>query len=48
MKRLRRVKILATLGPASQETAVLKRLLAPLSRKRIQREKAYFAGPSGE
>ena len=29
-------------------TAVFKRLLAPLSRKRIQREKAYFAAPSGE
>lgn len=29
-------------------TAVLKKLLAPLSKARIQREKAYFAGPSGE
>jgi hypothetical protein len=29
-------------------TALLKRLLAPLSRERIQREKTYFAGPSGE
>lgn len=29
-------------------TAVLKKLLAPLFKARIQREKAYFAGPSGE
>ncbi len=27
MRRLRRVKILATLGPASQDRAVVKRLL---------------------
>lgn len=29
-------------------TALLKKLLAPLFKARIQREKAYFAGPSGE
>lgn len=29
-------------------TAVLKKLLAPLTRTRIAREKAYFAAPSGE
>ncbi|MGP9824516.1 dialkylresorcinol condensing enzyme [Ectopseudomonas khazarica] len=29
-------------------TALLKKLLAPLFTARIQREKAYFAGPSGE
>lgn len=28
--------------------ALLKKLLAPLSRDRTLREKAYFAGPSGE
>jgi hypothetical protein len=28
--------------------ALLKKLLAPLSRERTLREKAYFAGPSGE
>ena len=39
------VSLILTVVPL---TAVLKRLLAPLSRKRIQREKAYFAGPSGE
>jgi len=27
---------------------LLKKLLAPLTRARIQREKAYFAAPSGE
>lgn len=29
-------------------TALLKRLLSPLTQKRIKREKAYFAAPSGE
>lgn len=29
-------------------TALLKKLLSPLTRARIQREKAYFAAPSGE
>jgi len=29
-------------------TALLKKLLAPLTRARIRREKAYFAAPSGE
>lgn len=29
-------------------TALLKKLLAPLTKARVQREKAYFAGPSGE
>ncbi|MFV0454141.1 MAG: dialkylresorcinol condensing enzyme [Pseudomonas sp.] len=29
-------------------TALLKKMLAPLTRARIQREKAYFAAPSGE
>lgn len=29
-------------------TALLKRLLSPLTRARIQRQKAYFAAPSGE
>jgi hypothetical protein len=29
-------------------TAVLKRLLAPFTRKRIARQRAYFAAPSGE
>ncbi|WXL26246.1 dialkylresorcinol condensing enzyme [Ectopseudomonas mendocina] len=29
-------------------TALLKKLLAPLTKARVQREKAYYAGPSGE
>ena len=29
-------------------TALLKKLLAPLTKARVQREKAYFSGPSGE
>lgn len=29
-------------------TAILKKLLAPLTRKRIQQQKRYFAAPSGE
>ncbi|WP_313220158.1 dialkylrecorsinol condensing enzyme [Stutzerimonas nitrititolerans] len=29
-------------------TALLKKLLSPLTRARVQREKAYFAAPSGE
>lgn len=37
--------LIITVVPIS---ALLKRLLAPLSKVRIQREKAYFAGPSGE
>lgn len=37
--------LIITVVPIS---ALLKRLLAPLFKARIQREKAYFAGPSGE
>ncbi|UUY09131.1 dialkylresorcinol condensing enzyme [Pseudomonas sp. J452] len=37
--------LIVTVVPLS---ALLKKLLAPLFRARIQREKAYFAGPSGE
>ncbi|MEO4048521.1 dialkylresorcinol condensing enzyme [Pseudomonas sp. CAU 1711] len=37
--------LILTVVPLS---AVLKKLLAPLFRARIEREKAYFAGPSGE
>lgn len=39
------VSLILTVVPL---TALFKRLLAPLTRKRIQREKAYFAAPSGE
>jgi hypothetical protein len=37
--------LIVTVVPLS---ALLKKLLAPLFKERIQREKAYFAGPSGE
>ncbi len=37
--------LIVTVVPLS---AVLKKLLAPLFKERTQREKAYFAGPSGE
>lgn len=37
--------LIVTVVPIS---ALLKKLLAPLTRSRIQREKAYFAAPSGE
>ena len=37
--------LIVTVVPIS---ALLKKLLAPLFQARIQREKAYFAGPSGE
>lgn len=37
--------LILTVVPIS---ALLKKLLAPLFKARIQREKAYFAGPSGE
>ncbi|WP_394237341.1 dialkylrecorsinol condensing enzyme [Pseudomonas anguilliseptica] len=37
--------LIVTVVPLS---ALLKKLLAPLLKKRTQREKAYFAGPSGE
>lgn len=37
--------LIVTVVPLS---AVLKKLLAPLLKERTQREKAYFAGPSGE
>lgn len=37
--------LIVTVVPLS---ALLKKLLAPLSKARTQREKAYFAGPSGE
>ncbi|MCU1717883.1 dialkylrecorsinol condensing enzyme [Pseudomonas sp. 5P_3.1_Bac2] len=37
--------LIVTVVPLS---ALLKKLLAPLTRARTQREKAYFAGPSGE
>lgn len=37
--------LIVTVVPIS---AVLKKLLAPLFKERTQREKAYFAGPSGE
>lgn len=37
--------LIVTVVPLS---ALLKKLLAPLFKARIQREKAYFAGPSGE
>ncbi len=37
--------LIVTVVPLS---ALLKKLLAPLSRARTQRDKAYFAGPSGE
>lgn len=39
------VSLIATVVPV---TALLKRLLAPLSRARIARQKRYFAAPSGE
>lgn len=39
------IGLILTVVPVS---AVLKKILAPLFKARIQREKAYFAGPSGE
>jgi hypothetical protein len=29
-------------------TAIIKKLIAPLTRKKIAKQKAYFAEPSGE
>jgi hypothetical protein len=37
--------LIVTVVPLS---ALLKKVLAPLFKERTQREKAYFAGPSGE
>ena len=39
------VTLILTLVPV---TALLKKLLSPLLRGRTQRQKAYFAAPSGE
>ena len=39
------VAVILTIVPL---TALLKRLLTPLLRERIRREKAYYGTPSGE